>query len=121
MKLLNEQSTGLITIFGVNDIAGINNVVQCVIKIPEVVYQMMFDTASHANYSRSQRKVWLYKQLTDYITEQYPGYGLQNMLDFSSDAAKEHNKTHNTKVTWGMYCLLVKGLPHMQRQTNTTP
>lgn len=117
MRLPNEQSIDLVHTFGVDIIEGGGDV--RVIKIPEVVYQIMFDTAGNTGYSLEYRQTLMLKQLTEFLTDRYPGWGLQQMIDLTAKKADEMNEQYHTDITWGMFCLIEQGVPHMQRRTNT--
>lgn len=88
-----------------------------VVKVIEPVYQIMYEIAYHT-ISLAAKQAKVYKYLIDFIDEHYPGWGIQNFLDLSSKEALDiGGRSGNYSITWGMYVLLQRGVPHIQRRT----
>ncbi len=93
-----------------------------VVKVPELVYQIMYDIAQR-DLSYETKQDLVYQQLINWVDEVHPGWGVQNFVDLSSreanqireDAAK---RDVHLPVTWGMYVLLYLSVPHVVRHTS---
>jgi len=103
-----------------------------VVKVPEVVYQIFYDYAQQRHNALWQRQEKIYKELCVWVDEAHPGWGIQNFIDLSNDDVSKINAKHiNNALTgplelmnkpqvllsWGMYVLLQRGVPHIQRRT----
>lgn len=85
---------------------------QLLIKVPDPVYQIWYDSAygmAAQGCSVEYRQKNLFKQLQEWIAYKYPGYGIVAFDDFNAKDAKKIQERTGYPVTWGMYVLLERG------------
>lgn len=96
---------------------------QLLVKVPEVVYQIMWDIAQSYQGGQSDderlryRQIAIFKALKEWAAEAYPSYGIVNFIDFNNQEAEAMNRkiyqnklgngtVSDFRVEWGMYVLL---------------
>lgn len=86
---------------------------QKLIKVPEAVYEIWYDIAlglAQQNATIAYRQKRLFEEITKWVEQKYPGYGMVNFADFSSKEAALMSLKIGKPVTWGMYILLEPGV-----------
>lgn len=82
------------------------------IKVPEPLYQIWWDIAlgmAQMDTPIEKRQEVLFKELTDWVQQKYPDYGIVSFEDLSREDARKVSAKTGHPITWGMYVLLQIG------------
>lgn len=78
-----------------------------IVKVPDVVYQIMYDLAQRV--PEAQRKEKILKVLVDWVSEAYPSKVIMNFSDYSESEAQDMRIKTGYDLHWGMYVLIGDG------------
>lgn len=78
------------------------------VRVPDVMYQVFSDVALF-NADKEYAKRSILRDLRDWVTAEYPGYGIIAFSDYSAKEADEISERTGHKIMWGMYLVLEIG------------
>lgn len=78
------------------------------VKLPEHIYQVFYDHAL-MNPNKEQVKRAIFRDLKEWVADNYPDYGIIHFEDYSTAEAEEASKKTGIHITWGLYLVLAKG------------
>lgn len=92
------------------------------IRVPNMVYQIMCDIAAQFDHVQNRQKR-VFTVLTDWLHENRPSYGLLQFEDFNEKDAERMNEKlaargQQYRIQWGMYLLIGAGMKDLQMSTS---
>jgi hypothetical protein len=82
------------------------------VKVPDDLYQQWWEFAVHWNMAKTpipERQEMLLSLMSEWVRNDYPGYGIIGFQDLTATEAMAISKKINQNITWGMYILLQIG------------